>query len=177
MRTIVFLLVVALTLVSSQRRTRRIDVILEYTGNVNWQANTAELGSQSESIRTSLSSDGQIHYEVLSRLRGAVSRINAVLVWIEQGKSYNATLDISFGGSHVNQPHILHAKTLQPAIVLPSHHEVLASIGVYNITSGEGAFNDVTGGITVNGYHAVSGEATWIINAIFWAPAFDEFKI
>jgi len=149
---------------------RRIDVILEYTGIVDWKKSIITLSSVSEEIQTLIDVTGQINYDVITRLKGSVTFLNGTMAWNEMGVSYNATLDVSFGGSHIFQPHVIHATTLGPARVLPSHHEIMTSIAQCNITGGEGAFAGAVGGLTINGYHSVSGIATWVVNIIFWVP-------
>jgi len=96
--------------------------------------------------------------------------VKGTIVWVATAQTFTAKLDWSFGGSHVSQPHVLHTTTLGTGYVLPSHHEVLTSIGQFNITGGEGAFAGATGGVTVNGYHDMSGAATWAVSAILWIP-------
>jgi len=171
MQYIIPLLSLFLLLASSQDNTYRIDLDLEYRGTVSWSQNTIDLTSTSETIQTLIDNAGQINYEVISRLRGAVSTVKGPITWVTTGQTFTATLDWSFGGSHINLPHILHTTTLGNGYVLPAHHEVLTSIAQLNITSGEGAFAGATGGVTINGYHDMSGAATWAVSAILWIPA------
>jgi hypothetical protein len=148
----------------------RIDLLLEYLGKVDWSANTVSLTATSETVRTVIANDGSLRYEVIQRLRGSVSAIKGTINWVEPQKSFTAALDISFGGSHVTRPHIVHTKTLGNAYVLESHAGILTSIYQLNITSGEGFFQGATGGVTVNGFHNSTNDATWVVNAIFWVP-------
>eukprot|EP01123_Difflugia_compressa_P003458 TRINITY_DN144_c0_g1_i1.p1 TRINITY_DN144_c0_g1~~TRINITY_DN144_c0_g1_i1.p1 ORF type:complete len:214 (+),score=46.98 TRINITY_DN144_c0_g1_i1:99-644(+) len=170
-RSVVLAVIVALiAIVSSQDNRYRIDLILEYTGKVDWNNNQFSLTSVSETIQVLLATNGDIHYDVISRLRGPVSHLTGTLNWVTVGKSFTSTINLSFGGSHISQPHVLTATTIEYGYVLPAHHEVIASISQYNITGGQGAYASVSGGITVNGYHTIAGDATWLVNAVFWLP-------
>eukprot|EP01124_Arcella_intermedia_P035759 TRINITY_DN919_c0_g1_i1.p1 TRINITY_DN919_c0_g1~~TRINITY_DN919_c0_g1_i1.p1 ORF type:complete len:170 (-),score=3.47 TRINITY_DN919_c0_g1_i1:51-560(-) len=149
---------------------QRYDIVLDYHGTVDWTNNVFHLSSASQTVRTMISPTGSINYEVINQLRGAITKIDGTIQWITKGQSFNANMTLTIGGSHVSQPHILHASSLGPCTVLPAHHDIISSIGKYNIDSGEGAFLGASGGITVNGQHALSGKANWIVNVVFWAP-------
>jgi len=158
-------------LVFSQENTYRIDLALEYTGNVNWKNNTVTLTATSETIRTILNNNGYINYDVITRLKGAVSAIQGPITWVVPGQTFTSVLTISFGASHIARPHVLHTSTLGTGFVLESHEDTLTTVSQYNVTSGEGAFAGATGGVVVNGHHSsTSGMATWIVNAILWVP-------
>jgi len=167
----ILLLSCLVAFVFSQENTYRIDLALEYTGNVNWKNNSVTLTATSETIRTILSANGYINYEVITRLKGAVSAIMGPIIWVIPGQTFTSVLSISFGASHISRPHVLHTSTLGTGFVLESHQDTLTTVSQYNVTSGEGAFVGVTGGVVVNGHHQqTSGSAIWIVNAILWIP-------
>jgi len=167
-RILISLLVLALvSIVVSQDRLGRIDFVLEYLGTVT-PALVFNMKAQSEVIRTLIDVEGDINYEIQQRFIGPVSYLNGTGKWVTEGQSLTGNFQLTFGGSHVTQDHVLNLVSLGNVYLLPAHPDVITYIGQFNVTSGLGAFQGATGGITVNGYQDNMGQATWLISGVFW---------
>jgi len=113
--------------------------------------------------------EGDINYEIQQRFIGPVSVLNGTGKWVNVGESLTASLQLSFGGSHITQPHVLNLVTLGNVYILPAHSEVTTYVAQLNVTSGLGAFQGASGGITINGYQEdATGAATWLVSGVFW---------
>eukprot|EP01124_Arcella_intermedia_P017998 TRINITY_DN24974_c0_g1_i1.p1 TRINITY_DN24974_c0_g1~~TRINITY_DN24974_c0_g1_i1.p1 ORF type:complete len:173 (-),score=10.13 TRINITY_DN24974_c0_g1_i1:65-583(-) len=153
----------------AQEPTQRVDFSLEYIGAIDLTAKTFSLKAESQNIRTDINPEGHINYHVQDRFFGSVSHINGSFAWVQIGKTFISTMDLSFGGSHVSQPHVLHLATISNGYMLPAHPLVSTFVSDYQIVSGEGAYANATGGVTVNGYeYTADNRAVWLISGLFW---------
>jgi len=150
----------------------RDDFALEYRGHLNTQLYNATIHAQSESLETTLRGDGAINYRVHTRI-GPVSHGQVQLTPSSTPNSFTGTLTISFGASHISQPHQLVAQSLGTLNVVPSDHEFITIAGHFNITQGLGAFAGAIGAIDAISYTTVTGnnanhESIWLLTSVFW---------
>jgi hypothetical protein len=155
-------------IVNGQEPTERIDFTLEYTGTVSGESMNFTLKSQSEEIRTLINPQGDIHYEIINQFFGPVSHLNGTFSWVDMGKTFKGAFFLSFGASHILQPHVLQLTSIDMGYVLRSNQEIMHTIGIFNVTYGQGAFAGANGGATLIGYNFADGQATWLVTGMFW---------
>jgi len=168
MRMFIIIAILALVSVICQDRYQRIDFSLEYTGKVSVTTMMFSLKTVSETITTMIDPTGDINYEISERIIGPVSLMNGTYNWVDVDKTFTSNFYLSFGGSHISQPHVISLTSLDLGFVLPSQPEITHVIAQYNVTSGIGAFQNATGGVTVIGYSMANGDATYLVSGIFW---------